>query len=40
MNKLKKQKIITYDNQQYTVKVEKLLELIGEESFRDISIAA
>lgn len=40
MNKLKKQDIISYDNQQYTVKLDKLLELIGEESFRGISIAA
>ncbi len=38
MNKLKKQKIIEYDNQTYKVRLEKLLELIGEESFRDIDI--
>lgn len=40
MNRLKKQKIISYDNQKYIVNQEKLLELIGEESFREISISA
>lgn len=38
MNKLKKQNILSYDNQKYSVNLEKLLELIGEESFRDIKI--
>lgn len=40
MNKLKKQKVLSYDNQKYSINLEKLLELIGEESFRDISIEA
>ena len=38
MSKLKKQKILTYKNQDYTVDTEKLLSLIGEDSFRDINI--
>lgn len=38
MNKLKKQKILTYENQKYTVDIEKLLELIGEESFKSLKI--
>jgi CRP/FNR family transcriptional regulator, cyclic AMP receptor protein len=40
MNKLKKQKLLTYDNQKYVVDLEKLLDLIGEDSFRGISISA
>ena len=39
MNKLKKEKIITYRNQEYTVNLEKLLGLIGEESFRGVDIS-
>lgn len=39
VSKLKKQKIITYTNQLYTVYLDRLLTLIGEESFRDISIS-
>lgn len=40
MNKLKKQSVLTYDNQCYTVDIEKLLDLIGEDSFRGVSIRA
>lgn len=40
MSQLKKQKILTYDNQKYTVDVEKLLNLIGEESFRGVKISS
>lgn len=36
MNKLKKEKILRYRNQQYSIDREKLLALIGEESFKDI----
>lgn len=36
MNKLKKEKILHYKNQQYAIDREKLLVLMGEESFRDI----
>lgn len=39
MSKLKKQKVLTYKNQDYTVDIDKLLSLIGEDSFRDISIS-
>lgn len=38
INKLKKEKILKYDNQKYTINTEKLLDLIGEESFRNINI--
>lgn len=38
MNKLKKQHVINYSNQQYIVDVEQLLDLIGEDSFRGIHI--
>jgi CRP-like cAMP-binding protein len=37
MNKLKKEKILRYKNQQYTIDRNKLLALMGEESFKDIS---
>jgi CRP-like cAMP-binding protein len=40
MNKLRKEKILRYNNQQYSVDREKLLLLIGEESFRDIGAIA
>jgi CRP/FNR family transcriptional regulator len=39
MNKLKKQGVITYDQQQYTVYTKKLFELMGEESFKNITIS-
>lgn len=39
MGKLKKQGVINYKQQQYTVKLDKLLELIGEDSFRDLTIS-
>lgn len=39
MSKLKKQHVIFYRQQQYTINLEKLLRLIDEESFRNISIA-
>ncbi len=38
MSKFKKQGLLTYENQQYIVNSEKLLDLIGEDSLRDISI--
>jgi CRP/FNR family cyclic AMP-dependent transcriptional regulator len=38
MNKLKKQGVITYAQQRYTIDQEKLLDLIGEDSFRGIKI--
>ncbi len=40
MNKLKKQKVLKYDNQRYIVDEERLLDLIGEDSFRGIKISA
>lgn len=40
MNKLKKEKILSYKNQQYSINRNKLLGLMGEESFRDISSLA
>lgn len=40
MSKLKKQGIITYKQQKYTVDVKKLIELIGEESMEEMSIAS
>lgn len=39
MSKLKKEGVIAYKQQQYTIDTNKLLELIGEDSFRDIMIA-
>lgn len=39
MNKLKKQKIITYRKQRYTVDSSKLINLINEEGLRNVSIA-
>jgi CRP/FNR family transcriptional regulator len=39
MNKLKNEKIIEYNQQCYTVNVSKLLDLMGEDSFRNIAIA-
>ncbi len=39
MNKLKKQKVLKYDNQRYIVDEERLLDLIGEDSFRGIKIS-
>lgn len=38
MNKLKSKGIVSYKNQCYTVRTSKLLEFIGEDSFRDIHI--
>lgn len=40
MNKFKREKILSYQNQRYSVNIEKLLDLLGEESFRGISIAS
>lgn len=39
MSKLKKQKVINYNNQQYTVNMRLLLDIIGEDSLKNISIA-
>lgn len=36
MNKLRKEKILTYNNQKYSIDREKLLLLIGEDSFRHL----
>lgn len=38
MNKLKKEKIVNYNNQKYIVNLEELIRLMGEDSFRGISI--
>lgn len=38
MNKLKREGTISYDNQYYKIHLEKLLDLIGEDSLRGISI--
>jgi CRP/FNR family transcriptional regulator len=38
LNKLKRAKIVDYKNQKYTVNVQGLLRIIGEDSFRDIKI--
>lgn len=38
MNKLKREGTITYDNQKYKINQDKLINLLGEESFRGISI--
>jgi CRP-like cAMP-binding protein len=38
MNRLKKQNILTYENQKYTVDTDRLLNLIGEDSFRELNI--
>jgi CRP/FNR family transcriptional regulator, cyclic AMP receptor protein len=38
MNRLKKQNILSYENQKYTVDTERLLNLIGEDSFRELDI--
>jgi len=40
MSSLKKQKIISYDSQSYTVDQQKLMDIIGEDSFRNIEITA
>ncbi len=39
LNKLKKQQVISYKQQRYTINLEKLFELVGEDSFKDVSIA-
>ena len=39
MNKLKNEKVINYNQQRYMVDVARLLELTGEESFRNIMIS-
>jgi CRP/FNR family transcriptional regulator len=38
MSRLKKQKVITYSQQRYQINLEKLLEIINEDSFKDIVI--
>ncbi len=38
MNRLRKEKILDYTNQTYDVNLERLLELIGEDSLRGMSI--
>jgi CRP-like cAMP-binding protein len=39
MSKLKKEGVLSYRNQNYHVDIEKLLNIVGEDSFRDIQIA-
>lgn len=39
MSRLKKQGILTYRKQKYTVNIDKLVEQVGEESFKSVSIA-
>lgn len=36
MNKLRKEKILRYNNQRYSIDMERLLQMMGEDSFRDI----
>lgn len=38
LNKLKRKNIIKYDSQNYTIDTEKLLEAMGEESFKGINL--
>lgn len=38
LNKLKRQKVLEYANQTYSVNQTKLLELLGEDSFKDIKL--
>lgn len=38
MNKLKSEKIISYKQQEYIVDMEKLLEVLGEDSFKNLTI--
>jgi CRP/FNR family transcriptional regulator len=38
MNKLKSEKIISYKQQEYIVNMEKLLDVLGEDSFRNLTI--
>lgn len=40
MNKLKKEKILRYSRQQYSIDRNKLLNLMGEESFKDVKSLA
>lgn len=40
MSKLKKEKIISYNNQKYTIDLERLLDSIGEDSFRGLKIGS
>lgn len=38
MNKLKKDKVLSYASQKYIINVDKLIEMIGEDSFKKINI--
>lgn len=38
LNKLKRSRVLDYKNQQYTVDVQGLLKLIGEDSFKDMHL--
>lgn len=40
MSKLKKEHVITYKQQQYSIHTERLMAILGEESFRDLSISS
>lgn len=39
MNRLRKEKILNYNNQTYDINMERLLDMIGEDSLRGVSIA-
>jgi CRP/FNR family transcriptional regulator len=40
MNKLKSEKIISYNQQEYIVNRERLLDILGEDSFRNLEISS
>lgn len=40
LSKLKKERVISYKQQQYSVHLPRLMELVGEDTFRDVSIAS
>lgn len=40
MSKLKKEHVITYKQQQYSIHTNRLLDVLGEDSFRDLSISS
>lgn len=39
MNRLKKEKVLSYAHQKYIIDIDKLLELIGEDSFKKLNIS-
>lgn len=40
MSKLKKERVISYKQQQYSIHTSRLLDILGEDSFRDLSISS